>query len=213
MKRGFADEAEDAGPHKHPVYYTPHQAVVRQEGTTTRQRVVFHESPSASGCLSSNDRLCRCVWEKGGGAHLNPVFANFLIKLRMYRFAIAADIDKSFFQVALSHEDEEAFRSSWCERTPKQGKRFTVVATWKRTRVLFGVTSCPFLLAATVRHHLRLQDEYAVTTKVLKERLYADELVTGADSTNEAIVVCGEPAEILEMAGVRLRKWNFNEQQ
>lgn len=207
LKKGFAEEADDTVPHKHPVYYMPHQAVVRQESTTTRLRVVFDASSSAAGCLSLNDAL-------SGGPNLNPDLTDLLIKFRMHRVAIVADIEKAFLQVALSQEDRDALRFLWYETTPESGKDLPAVVTWKMTRVPFGATSSPFLLAATLRHHLkRLQDEYPVTTGILRDHLYVDDLVTGADSTNEAILICDEAEGILEGAGMHLRKWKSNERQ
>lgn len=65
------------------------------------------------------------------------------------------------------------------------------MVTWKRARVPFGATSSPFLFAATFRHRLNgLQDEYPVNTGILKDQLYVYDLVTDADSTNEAILDC-----------------------
>lgn len=43
--------------------------------------------------------------------------------------------------------------------------------------------------------------------------MYIGDLVTGNDSTNEAIVICDEAEEILERAGTHLRKWKSNERQ
>lgn len=82
------------------------------------------------------------------------------------------------------------------------------------TRVPFGATCSPFLLTATILHHLKnTVREKAETAKLLSESFYVDDLVTGAATEQEAIKVCIEAQEIMEAAGMTLRKWTTNSDQ
>ena len=54
-------------------------------------------------------------------------------------------------------------------------------------RVVFGVTCSPYLLNATLTVHLeKLQDSYPVLVKQIKEFLYVDDVVCGADMIESA---------------------------
>ncbi|XP_037273559.2 uncharacterized protein LOC119165492 [Rhipicephalus microplus] len=80
------------------------------------------------------------------------------------------------------------------------------------TRVPFGVTSSPFLLAATLRHHLEgLPEQYAETANILRSHLYVDDLVTGVDTLEQGKVLCQESSDILSQAGMRLHMWMSND--
>jgi hypothetical protein len=55
------------------------------------------------------------------------------------------------------------------------------------SRVVFGVSANPFLLNATIRHHLELYSEdHPDIVKKLCRSLYVDDLVTGASDEKGA---------------------------
>ncbi|XP_050024017.2 uncharacterized protein [Dermacentor andersoni] len=96
--------------------------------------------------------------------------------------------------------------------TPKKGEELPAVVTYRMTRVPFGVTSSPFLLAATLQHHLEgLPERYAETAGILRKHHYVDNLVTGVDSLDKGKVLCQESNDILSQAGMRLHKWMSND--
>ncbi|XP_075539920.1 uncharacterized protein LOC142574792 [Dermacentor variabilis] len=96
--------------------------------------------------------------------------------------------------------------------TPKKGEELPAVLTYRMTRVPFGVTSSPFLLAATLQHHLEsLPERYAKTAGVLSKHLYVDDLVIGVDRLDKGKVLCQVSKDILSQAGMRLHKWMSND--
>lgn len=81
----------------------------------------------------------------------------------------------------------------------------------RMTRVPFGATASPFLLAATIRHHLKkYQEKYPEEVKVLDECLYVDDLITGADDVKTALKLSQRAKEIMSSANMKLCKWNTN---
>ena len=78
-------------------------------------------------------------------------------------------------------------------------------------RVVFGVTSSPFLLNATICHHL---EQYRTTHPKLVEKLikamYVDDIVTGADNEEAAYQLFIQAKEILGEGGFNLQKFNSN---
>ncbi|XP_075743772.1 uncharacterized protein LOC142802692 [Rhipicephalus microplus] len=206
IEKGYAEPAnKHCSASEGPVYYMPHQAVVRQESLTTKVRVVFDASSSAKDRLSLNDVL-------ESGPKLNPELIDLLINFRTYNIGIVADIEKAFLQISLSEGDRNAVRFLWYAATPKKGEELPAVAAYRMTRVPFGVTSSPFLLAATLRHHLEgLPEQYAETANILRSHLYVDDLVTGVDTLEQGKVLCQESSDILSQAGMRLHKWMSND--
>ena len=79
------------------------------------------------------------------------------------------------------------------------------------TRVVFGVSSSPFLLNATIQHHL---EKHAMIQPDLVSKLlrstYVDDIVTGAESEEAAYELYKESKELLKGAGFNLRKFTSN---
>lgn len=111
------------------------------------------------------------------GPNLNPELLSVLLKFRENRIAVTADIEKAFLQISIVENDRDALRFLWTNTIPKLGEK-DQVCVMRMTRVPFGATTSPFLLAATIRHHLEKHEaEYPNTVKALRERLYVDDLM------------------------------------
>lgn len=79
------------------------------------------------------------------------------------------------------------------------------------TRVPFGASPSPFLLAATIRHHLRkYQQQYPTVTATLDKCLYVDDLICSAPSVHEADNLSMQAKSILQGAGMILCKRSTN---
>ena len=73
------------------------------------------------------------------------------------------------------------------------------------TRVVFGVTSSPFLLNATIRFHLEsfIESHRALVDKLLRS-FYVDDLVTGADTEEEAFLLYSDAKALMKEGGFNL---------
>ncbi|CAL1262170.1 unnamed protein product, partial [Larinioides sclopetarius] len=79
------------------------------------------------------------------------------------------------------------------------------------TRVLFGVCSSPFLLAATIKYHLkRYVEKFPTTCEILNNHLYVDDLITGQEDIESAFKTSLEAFNIFKDASMNLRKWKTN---
>ena len=74
------------------------------------------------------------------------------------------------------------------------------------TRVVFGVSSSPFFLNATIRHHLEKHSatQPDLVSKLLKST-YVDDIVTGTESEGAAYERYKASKELLKSAGFNLR--------
>ncbi|XP_055924888.1 uncharacterized protein LOC129956901 [Argiope bruennichi] len=82
---------------------------------------------------------------------------------------------------------------------------------YRMTRVLFGVSSSPFLLAATIKYHLkRYVDNFPDTCAILNNSLYVDDLISGRQNVEDALKTSLESFKIFKDASMILRKWQTN---
>ncbi|XP_064475734.1 uncharacterized protein LOC135389629 [Ornithodoros turicata] len=204
---GHAEVVDTDAESKGPVYYMPHSAVIREDRATTKVRVVFDASSHAPQCPSLNECLDK-------GVNLNPDILQLLIRFRSFKIALTADIEKAFLQVQVREKDRDVFRYIWFEQQPDCGKYVgdsEGLQTLRMTRVPFGATSSPFLLSATIQHHLNgIDGNLKATAEKLRKSFYVDDLVTGVDSEEEARKLYEDSMLIMKAAGMNLRKWTSN---
>ncbi|GFU86377.1 integrase catalytic domain-containing protein [Trichonephila clavipes] len=71
--------------------------------------------------------------------------------------------------------------------------------------------SSPFLLAATIRHHIeKYKHEFPDTVELLDRNFYVDDLISGG-KFEEALQTSRRAKNIMEAAGMDLRKWITND--
>nr|XP_037284010.1 uncharacterized protein LOC119176755 [Rhipicephalus microplus] len=180
LEQGFAERLpKNVVGIENRLYYMPHQAVLCPASPSTSLRVVFDASSSETGCVSLNEVL-------DSGPNLNPDILKIMLNFRTHRIGLSADIGKAFLQISLRKEGRDAVRFPWYEEVPTKKKPSPPLEAWSTTRVPFGVTSSPFLLAATIRHHLGMMDSCSGTARTLAESFYVDDLITGADTEEAA---------------------------
>ncbi|KAK3878755.1 hypothetical protein Pcinc_016567 [Petrolisthes cinctipes] len=178
----------------HPTYYLPHRPVVRESSSSTKIRPVFDASAARYNGVSLNDCL-------DAGPSLNPDLVETLLRFRRWQVAFTADISKAFLQINVREDDRDVHRFLW-----QCGDQ---VRTMRFLRVPFGNKSSPFLLNATIKHHLQFFSHSEVVQE-LKENLYVDDWLSGADSIEEGKVKFTEACSILAKAGMTLTKWSSN---
>lgn len=77
------------------------------------------------------------------------------------------------------------------------------IQVYRFCRVPFGIISSPFLLGATLQHHLSRYDSN--TAKKISENIYVDNVITGTDSVNDATIFYKESKQIFQNASMNLR--------
>ena len=122
---------------------------------------------------------------------------------------LVADIEKAFLQIAIDEADRDYLRLLWIDDIEKQTPE---IQEYRFTRVIFGAGPSPFLLNATLRHHLKkyFMLEPDVIHRIQKS-LYVDELVTGAGDSTEALKLYETAKQSMDDGGFNLRKWKSND--
>jgi len=84
-------------------------------------------------------------------------------------------------------------------------------------RLVFGLRPSPVILGSTIRHHLnsceKLNPKLGYVINLLRERLYVDDFLGGADSTEKAQEIYKNSEDIMSKGGFNLRKWNSNSEE
>ncbi|KAI5707587.1 hypothetical protein M8J77_005435 [Diaphorina citri] len=196
MKRGVLEEVEPGD--KVPCHYLPYHAVVRQESETTKVRFVMNAScKSGKNSHSLNDMLYR-------GPVLLENLGSLLLRFRMHKYGVIADIEKAFLCIGLNEEDRDFTRIVWVKDINKDVTDDNIKIL-RHARIPFGVSSSPFLLGAVISTHLA---KYTgdIPAK-LNSDIYVDNLVTGVGSEDELEKLVVTSREIFSQAGLNLRSW------
>ena len=178
------------------VHYLPHHAVVRRDKSTTKLRVVYDASAKTTG-----PSLNECLYK---GPKFQQLILDILIRFRSYDVALIADVEKAFLMIAIDERDRDALRFIWVDDVSKEEPE---LREYRFTRVVFGVSSSPFLLNATVKYHLEkfLGTNEAVVKRLLQST-YVDDVISGAGTEDEAFDLYTQSKEIFRQGGFNLRK-------
>ena len=184
-------------------HYLPHHPVVKREKLSTKVRIVFDASAKELKFLSLNE----CLEQ---GPNLNPELLAILLRVRLRKIAYLGDIEKAFLQVGVRPQDRDALRFLWIDNISEVNNPKIKVYRWNR--VAFGITSSPFLLRVTINQHLKkFESVYPDIVKMVKQNLYVDDLLGGADNVKQAINDINQIKEIFKSASMNMRRWISND--
>ena len=197
-----SNKTSHPGPGK--THYLPHHPVIRRDKEITKLRVVYDASAKMNGNPSLND----CLYS---GPSLLPSIADVLMRFRFHKVALVADIEKAFLMVSISPSDRDALRFIWLDDIHKDNPKEVV---YRFCRVVFGVTSSPFLLNATIKQHLQ---KYAngnpELVKPLLNSFYADDMTSGESTVERGFDLFVNSRKIMAEGGFNLRKSQSNSPQ
>ena len=174
------------------------------EKTTTKIRIVFDASAKTKkGSQSLNENLHR-------GPIILEDLCGLLMRFRLNRVALIADVEKAFHQVGLQPEDRDVTRFLWLKDATKPTLENNVQEL-RFTRVPFGMISSPFLLAATVKYHLNKAD--TPVAKKISDNMYVDNMVTGVATSEQAVEFYKEAKSLFQSSSMNLREWASNSKE
>ena len=192
-------ESNDAVKH-----YIPHHALVNPLKATTKVRVVYDTSAKAKRDVQS---LNKCLYR---GPVMLQDLTGILLRFRLNKVAVVADIEKAFLQIGLNKNARDVTRFFWL----KDITHLTVennIEVYRFCRVPFGIISSPFLLGATLDYHL---DTFkSQTAENIRNNIYVDNVITGTKTVRSAIEFYKEAKEIFKRASMNLRDWTSNNKQ
>lgn len=182
------------------VHYLPHHAVIRRDKSTTKMRIVYDASAKENG-PSLND----CLYT---GPALAQNILDILLRFRCHRVALVGDIEKAFLMLSIQDQDRDVLRFLWVDDIHHPKPK---IITLRFTRVVFGVSSSPFLLNATIKNHMeqhRINDPEFV--EQFLQAIYVDDLNAGGDNEDAAFLFYKKAKLRLAGGGFNLRKFCSN---
>lgn len=179
-------------------YYLPHHAVIREQSSTTKVRVVFDASMKTDSGLSLNDVQC-------SGPTIQSDLMSLILRFRVYEYVMTADICKMYRQVLINSDQRCLQRIFWRLDPTSELKCYEL------NTITYGTASAPFL---AVRCLYQVAEDnrltYPKASNAIKHDFYVDDLLTGANSQLELVQLQHEISTILNSAGLELRKWLSN---
>ncbi|XP_044753563.1 uncharacterized protein LOC123312983 [Coccinella septempunctata] len=179
-------------------YYIPHQPVLKEERDTTKLRVVFDASAKTSTGLSLNDILHT-------GPKLQQDLIDILIRWRKHKIAITADIEKMYRQVKLDRENQPLHSILW------RNTKDEPIQTYELTTVTYGTAPAAYLAIRTMRQLATDEKKnHPLAAEIVLRDFYVDDLLSGADTIEEARHIQKEVTDLLKKGGFNIRKWKYN---
>ena len=109
-------------------------------------------------------------------------------------------------QIWVHEKDRDAQRILWYDNLEERN-----VTDYRFTRVIFGATSSPYIVGATMQKHVsEYTDRYPEITRSLLEDTYVDDIQGGGDKEEQAVAFKEESTKILAEANFPLHKWHSN---
>ena len=176
------------------IHYLPHHGVLK--AVNQKLRIVYDASARPfKGAYSLNDCL-------ETGPSLIQSLSNILIRFRLKKCAYVADIAKAFLQVVVDPCDRDSLRLLW-----RRGEHIVI---YRFNRLPFGLSSSPFILAATLKHLFEESQYDNEEIQAILRSFYVDDLVSSEDSEEEVLKRRDHVQGKLEEASMKICKWNSN---
>lgn len=180
------------------AYFLPHHGVLNEKSLTTKLRVVFDGSaPSDSGWSLNDLQLV--------GPTIQDDLLSIILRFRQHNIVICADVEKMYRQVSIHPSQRSLQQILWRSDPSKE------LNTFQLNTITYGTSSAAFL-AVRCLSQLAIDnlEKYPQASEVISHDFYVDDLLSGAETVEEAIKLGIEVSTILQTAGFNLRKWISN---
>nr|XP_034830105.1 uncharacterized protein LOC117987255 [Maniola hyperantus] len=190
----------DEDPKDAEAVYLPHHAVIREDKSTTKVRIVFDASCKYANNVSLNDSLMV-------GPKLQPDLRHIIMRWRCHPICLIADLVKMYRQVKIAEEDTNFQRIVWRDNPQSE------IEDYKLVRVTFGTAAAPYLAVKTLQQ-LAIDEgaNYPTASVKTKSDYYVDDLMTGCETVEEGIQLYKEMTRLMAKGGFQLQKWVTNDE-
>jgi len=183
----------------------PHHPVFKDDSKTTKMRIVLDASAKKG---PDDNSLNDCMAE---GQNFLSNLMGILLRFRYGEYAFTADIEKAFLQLNLHPDDRDAVRFFWFSDAKKASCFPLKPDLFRMKRLPFGIKASPFLLCASIQHHLDVHgDTSPETVGKLRESLYMDDLIYATDDLKAAHNISQSAKSLFQDMSMNLRKWCSN---
>ncbi|XP_063913270.1 uncharacterized protein LOC135129931 [Zophobas morio] len=179
-------------------YFLSHHPVYNESSPTTKLRVVFNASLKTSNSKSINDNLLT-------GPNLQQDLFSILIRFRTHKIVITADVQKMYRQILL-HDDHKKYQQIFWRHNTNEP-----VKVYQLNTVTYGFASSSFLATrCLIELANQSKFQYPRASDLIYNDFYVDDLITGADTIEQASQLLTEVNFILQSGCFQLHKINSN---
>nr|CAD2175811.1 unnamed protein product [Meloidogyne enterolobii] len=198
LKLGIIEPVIDPSQYSPPLHYLPHQPVI-----THKLRIVYDGSAQLGKENSLNDTL-------EPGPLILPDLVGILLRFRIPPIVIITDVMKAFLQISVHPSHRDSTRFIWLKsiEEPLTNNNLQI---YRFTRVPFGLCCSPFLLGATILHHLS-QHPSALSDEI-SNNTYVDNIVFSAQNVPEAQTKVIAVNELFQKANMELQEFASNKKE
>ena len=149
---------------------------MREDKPTTKLRILYNALARENG-PGSIDSLHT-------GPPLTPDILDILIGFRVQPIAVVANIEKVFLMTVVKEEDRDVLRFLWVDDVNSAEPK---IVENRFSRVVFGATSSPFLLNATLLKYITSheREDPEIFNQILRS-LYVDDLSLSLEDVDKA---------------------------
>lgn len=183
------------------AHYLPHHAVIKEDSTTTKLRVVFDASSKSEHGTTLNDHLMV-------GPTVQADLFTIVLRFRGHKYAFTTDITKMYRQILIDERDRDYLRVLWRSSEDQAFDHYHL------NTVTYGTASAPYQATKSL-NQLGKENEtkYPEAAKIIQEAFYVDDLMTGGDTLESTKKLQQQVTEILSTAGFQLSKWAATHQE
>ena len=199
IEQGYAEEVQDEEMNRQDgkVWYVPHHPVLNPK--KGKLRIVYDCAAQYCG-QSLNQHI-------HAGPDLIQKLAGVLLRFRLGRVAVMADIKAMYYQVAVKRDDRDVLRFLWWP----QGDTSSTPKTYRMTRHLFGGTWSPSCCTTALQY--AIEESSTLTAQEQEQALqsfYVDDYLRSMDNEQEAQRTSRAIRDALQMRKFTLTKWTSN---
>ncbi|XP_055531456.1 uncharacterized protein LOC129722189 [Wyeomyia smithii] len=177
----------------------PHLGVFKPDSSSTKLRVVFNASAKTTTNLSLNDVLMDAPIVQ------SPLF-DIIVRWRMPKYAFTADARQMYRQVLMHPAHTKYLRCLF------RDDRTQPLMDLELLRVTYGVGPAGFLATRSLIQLAKdEQNDFPKACEVVLKSFYVDDVLTGADTLEEAQKLRKDLLLLLGRGGFKLHKWCANE--
>ncbi|XP_068212568.1 uncharacterized protein [Palaemon carinicauda] len=171
-------------------YYMPHFGI-RKDSRTTPLRIVFNASAKSKGSKSLNECLLP-------GPNLVELAYHLIMRFRLNKYAMLADISKAFHRVLLDPRDAKYTRFLWREAAGR-------ALTFAFRVLVFGITASLYFLQQVLNNHFKGEGR-----PDLVKSFYVDNYMATFENLESMRQEHESVNNILTGAGMPLEGWASN---
>lgn len=175
------------------AYYIPYHGIFKK-----KPRIVFDASSATSTGVSLNDHQL-------SGPKLQDDLCQTLLRFRLHRYGVSADVAKMFRQVQVNKEHWNYQRILWRASPDKPIQDYYI------TVVVWGIASATFNAVRALRQcAMDEKTRFPIASRMALEDFYVDDFLSGTDDTTSLITLHDQLTQMLQSGGFPLAKWSTN---